>query len=932
MPLFKDSFDTHIIEELNYRKSFNALQTALVPHVKVTSLVETEGSWEISGGNQTYQRLKGFTLGITDVNNINSLSSYFNNSGHSGTAVGLTYTGTGASPEIVSIKTKDSNGTAIKNLPPPGVTNVSISTQSKGGFIFKAVINLKFYGKDQYDFIYQTMLRPGNPIVIEYGHTRSPITNERFNRPLPGGQMGIQHSVPAAGTTNKDLEFFKTLDENTFQKYVDNFKNNIPLSVTRNSGTVIGLVSNFSTKLNSQNEYEAQIEIINALEFLFSLGTDDTFLDYRADSKQARSVRQNFGLASEEGWEPEHDQYFLEVIKDGLKTFSKEGPTVAHRLRRGGQSAGPSGVDYTKDFNSQIILPSEWTSKPPVLPGDRYLSHDQQTSWRDGDLFRSGKADSQQKYIINHGSDIMFLSLTYFFDSLLPKIIETSFSNEDVFKYDVNIQSGDDDDPGRTVYYPELRSVDIKKIIINNDKLYGHVHAGSLGNPEHGMGKTGATVYSEHFREIRQNSYSYKYKDSSKEAYFSIVPEWEAKEQYTNTNSLGGIFINYMVVRDAFNSSNSVGEAIQRVLNQVNTSSSNILNLKMRYIDTVTSPEGFPVPTKRIILTIYDENKMVDDHMEDKQQGLFSFFSGDVSEALSYDLDFSLPTAIASSVMASTYEPLEVIGGSNSKSKRFVDYGYALDVNGTPAVKSMFPRTEGGQKNAYTADELDPTLEETGKDEEIRKEFERLSRSESKRSEIRRQIFQLEIGPPSRAARGDATMQVIYQNSGYGNVTVDLSKDENKVFLDRAINVYLLGVARENIESGTGDSRSELGMREEERIHQQILGYRELAPASMKSQIDKRGIISGTSLPAETQINIKLQGLDGFKFGNLFTVKNVLPSPYNESNVFMVTGYRHTIDSSAWTTELQGQLIASKQPHFKKSVDITISDPVPIGS
>ena len=457
MPLFDRSFRTPIVQELKYRRKFSGVQNALVPHVRVTTLVE---------GELYGEKLTGFTLGISDLDKLDSLSSYFNTGTEGGkTAIGLTYPSKGKS-KIVKIKT------GIKNLPPPGITNVSISTQSKGGFIFRAVVNLKFYGKTQYDFIYQTMLRPGNPIVIEYGHTRSPITNERFNRPLPGGQMGIQHSVPAAGTTNKDLEFFKTLDENTFQKYVDNFKNNIPLSVTRNSGTVIGLVSNFSTKLNSQNEYEAQIEIINALEFLFSLGTDDTFLDYRADSKQARSVRQNFGLASEEGWEPEHDQYFLEVIKDGLKTFSKEGPTVAHRLRRGGQSAGPSGVDYTKDFNSQIILPSEWTSKPPVLPGDRYLSHDQQTSWRDGDLFRSGKADSQQKYIIYHGCDIMFLSLTYFFDSLLPKIIETSFSNEDVFKYDVNIQSGDDDDPGRTVYYPELRSVDIKKIIINNDKLY----------------------------------------------------------------------------------------------------------------------------------------------------------------------------------------------------------------------------------------------------------------------------------------------------------------------------------------------------------------------------------------------------------------------------------------------------------------------------
>ena len=133
MPLFKDSFDTHIIEELNYRKSFNALQTALVPHVKVTSLVETEGSWEISGGNQTYQRLKGFTLGITDVNNINSLSSYFNNSGN---LVATTNLATDSSKNLKS-------GTDADVLKETLLNNIDIKSNFFGGkyYIKKNVKN-----------------------------------------------------------------------------------------------------------------------------------------------------------------------------------------------------------------------------------------------------------------------------------------------------------------------------------------------------------------------------------------------------------------------------------------------------------------------------------------------------------------------------------------------------------------------------------------------------------------------------------------------------------------------------------------------------------------------------------------------------------------------------------------------------------------------
>ena len=121
MPLFKDSFSRDIQDELNYRKSFDALQTVLMPHVRVTSLVETEGVWSVSDPNKTYQQLRGFTLGITDLDNMNSLSSYFNRGGQTGTGIGMTYTDNEPTPDHID---------TVPNLPPPGVTGVTISTQS----------------------------------------------------------------------------------------------------------------------------------------------------------------------------------------------------------------------------------------------------------------------------------------------------------------------------------------------------------------------------------------------------------------------------------------------------------------------------------------------------------------------------------------------------------------------------------------------------------------------------------------------------------------------------------------------------------------------------------------------------------------------------------------------------------------------------------
>ena len=43
----------------------------------------------------------------------------------------------------------------------------------------------------------------------------------------------------------------------------------------------------------------------------------------------------------------------------------------------------------------------------------------------------------------------------------------------------------------------------------------------------------------------------------------------------------------------------------------------------------------------------------------------------------------------------------------------------------------------------------------------------------------------------------------------------------------------------------------------------------------------------------------------------MFGVRNMLPSPYDENNIFMLTGYKHNISSDNWITTIDGIMIAS---------------------
>ncbi|SVD69325.1 uncharacterized protein METZ01_LOCUS422179, partial [marine metagenome] len=174
------------------------------------------------------QVLHGFTLGITDVTQINNIESYFNLPGQDGTVIGLTYTN---DRKAVPVRI----GTGTKKLPPPGITDVSIETNTSKMAVWRATINLKFYGKEQYNFIYQTFLRPGNEIVIEYGHTRK-----------------VLGDTENAGSNNEDLDFFEKLDEDKITQFTETFTKNKRLPTTRNSSAVCGSVTNFKVRLNEK--------------------------------------------------------------------------------------------------------------------------------------------------------------------------------------------------------------------------------------------------------------------------------------------------------------------------------------------------------------------------------------------------------------------------------------------------------------------------------------------------------------------------------------------------------------------------------------------------------------------------------------------------------------------------------------------------------
>jgi len=371
MGIFNSTFRQHIIDELNFRKTHEGRQQVYHPTARVTALIGSSGG-KIK--NTTIPQLRGFTLGVPETSLISKLEE-ITNINNDMVTVGITYIG--GTPAPVKISTK-------KNLPSPGVTNITIATQSKGGLVFKATVNFKFYGKEQYDFIYQTFMRPGNPIIIEFGHTRTE-------------------------KTLTDLNFFRDLED--IQPYILDIKQVSKLQATRTSGVVCGLVSNFKISLNENNEYDASIDIINALEFLFTLPPEDTILNFKTTGL-SDSIKNNFGYEEGEEYDPSLDRIF-QLVNDDL-VYEQ----LAFSENNGGNSVIVQYPYKEHILDNRIKRDIEmYPDSLRSLVGDKIL-------------------ENPPSNLLPMNSNFTYISLEYICNRLLPHILKTTvvsqFGIEDV--------------------------------------------------------------------------------------------------------------------------------------------------------------------------------------------------------------------------------------------------------------------------------------------------------------------------------------------------------------------------------------------------------------------------------------------------------------------------------------------------------------------
>lgn len=896
MPIFNDTFRPHIIRELNHRKSHWHRQEVTIPNVRVTALVRTGGGYV--GGNIRLQQIHGFTLGVPDVSQVNTVNQ-LHNLDEQGSIIGITYLGRDKNePTPVRIPTK-------KNLPAPGITGVTISTQSKGGLTFKATVNFKMYGKEQYDAIYQLLFRPGNPVVIEYGHTR---TEE----------------------TLKDLNFFEDLGVENLGRFKRDITQQSRFPSTRTTGTVCGLVSNFRIRLNQNNEYEASMDIINALEVMYSLPTENTLAHY-TDPAKAASIKANFGYIENKEYDQVFDRVFQYILylqgivdvegkftgETGRQNFIDMG-----RINRINDTQTPI-EDYSESVDGSIPMTQVNTGIVTTA-----VSADMITTLNSN---RAPTGENEYRQSISSELPLMpqsedaYITLDYFLNNILDAIVyQTIFPTNDgcltsVIRTPAEIQNaakpvvytreiGGPQSGRREIiegveygnkeyiqqqnksdyltwainasaennvvvefekfkYYNNLRSTNLRNVLINNSTCYN--------NSSDTVNKI---VFKQSFDSLKKK---FKLSDSSLDneiwrTFFKNSPEIKTKAQYKEGEEWRGIFINYNLIRESFIFTESIPQAITKILNTINVSTAGIMNLKLKYTTrdaNATDIHGKEYFYEQYVLTIYDEKNAPNPK---EYEDVYTFFEDDTSEAVSYNFDFSLPQAVSSTVIANNFarNNPDVVGEAET---------YQLIYNGYE-------------------DHIQPLVGDFVK------------RSSDNCAQINANLFESTLLQSTNGFRAFFN----WLKGTIGDVV------ENYYY-------YMHGIQPEDIE----DFKKIKNLTSQETF-EKILGYKDFTPSTMKSTAIRSGLLS--TFPSSAKVSIKLLGIDGFRFGDLFRVKNMLPHPYDEYNIFMLTGYKHTIDDKGWFTDIDGIMIAGtppeKDPKNLPEVErglptVTLGDPVP---
>lgn len=710
--IFNKTFDPDVQAELRYRKQLQNIQIPLIPHLRVTSLIQ--GQLEQGGG-----QLRGLTLGPTNTDLYDLFGTQVNELGIQ-TAIGTTYSTNGQPRPVTIPSTK-------RNLPMPGVESFNLDVQADGR-TFKANLLMRCYGLEQYNFLYQTFTRPGTPILVEFGHTRGDLENNRATDVTANGLVDLTNLGDYESGNDIVLGFFDDLSDErvgVYERMLNGFRS--PIS-TRTGGAIAGMVTNFDVKLNANNEYEISLELINSLEWFYNLQNNDTFISYGEIRGLSKSIKANFGFGTyEDGdYRPDTDRIFHLVLRE---LFPKK------------------NIKEIPDPRAKAFL---FTARTDYL----FALREEQSS--------EISEEANRRTIIRKAmetDDDVYVSLDFFLNNLLNKIVTFSYNDllqlyeslkpSEFYVFDRRIASrraireGAEEafDPQdleteegraapvtdiRTILSPEsyctywrnLRSID-SDVIFNNKLLYITDDAGYRAGQE----IVAADVY---YKE-RWRDYAEKFniktdassRDKSLNRLFVIDPYLSGEnvqvygedelvgsdvEDGKRINNFKGIFIKYRKIRKAFMQSDTLAESIVKILDLVNKASNGVLNLKMTFaeanykIDEVTDNA---LDYNKFELIIYDESSLPGIR---ENENVYTFFQDNVSEAISYDLDFNLPSAVSSVIVANEFGTNYSAGG-DLRNKMFVDYGYDPGISKLINRPQVDSPPQGSSANADVTNE-----------------------------------------------------------------------------------------------------------------------------------------------------------------------------------------------------------------------------------
>lgn len=165
--------------------------------------------------------------------------------------------------------------TGLGIRPVPGITSFKISYKGTYGTVKDATVEFKVYSLEDLEVVETLYLRPGFSVIVEWGHTTFLKNNKNIEYITP--------TILDDNTIFTDIEFLKLESLLRSKKEKADF----------NYDSFVGLIKNFSYKINKEGGYDCSIDVISKGEILDSIYTSSpttSIIDSEDSKKYSKTV------------------------------------------------------------------------------------------------------------------------------------------------------------------------------------------------------------------------------------------------------------------------------------------------------------------------------------------------------------------------------------------------------------------------------------------------------------------------------------------------------------------------------------------------------------------------------------------------------------------------------------------------------------------